>query len=270
MQMPYPTNKMALEDVIEIAKKLTVHGSGGKVRQYGLICYVPWIQLGILYGGTLWSEDGKVCNINTEPFKKGIMFTKDIYAVHKVAPLPQEAKEMGYREQFIAGRAAMYMGHTWEIAAFKIQKRSSNKFNWSLVMLPVPKGGNRAYIYGGNILGVSSKTRHKKLAYEFVKFMCEPERIKFLIEVGDSVPVRPKGLEMDALMNSPVHTKEVAVNIREALDYTIPESVTFSDSVNADEFNNIVSEGLDRYFILGQDIDGTLNDVENNIRSIIK
>ncbi|MBI4243293.1 MAG: sugar ABC transporter substrate-binding protein [Planctomycetes bacterium] len=268
VHMPYPTNDMTLEDVVELAKKLTVRESGEKTIQYGLICSLPWTQLGILYGGTLWSADGKTCNINTEPFKKGIMFLKDIYAVHKVAPLPQEAKEVGSREQFIAGRSAMYMGHTWEIAAFRIQNRSRKKFNWSMVMLPVPNDGKRAYICGGNILCVSAKTKNPRLAYELAKFMCEPERIKFLIEVGDSVPIRSAGLEMDTLMNSPVHPKEVAINIHKAMDYVIPESVLFNDLLNAAQFYETVSKELEKYFLLKQDINETLNSLERKISNL--
>ncbi|MDD3927161.1 MAG: sugar ABC transporter substrate-binding protein, partial [bacterium] len=189
MKMPYPTNDMTLEETVELAKKMTIRGSDGRARQYGLINGLGWQQLGLLYGGQLWSKDGSKCNINSEPFKKAIRFTKDIYAVYKIAPYPREAQDMGNREQFIGGRAAMYMGGTYEIANFRILNRGAGKLNYGCVMAPVPRGGKRAYLTGGNILGVNARSKNKDMAFELAKFMCGTESIKFLIGVGDSVPL---------------------------------------------------------------------------------
>ncbi|MFA7373478.1 MAG: extracellular solute-binding protein, partial [bacterium] len=85
MKVPYPTNDMTLEEMVEQAKKMTIREPNGKARQFGLINGMSWQQLGVLYGGQLWSKDGSKGNINSEPFKKGIKFTKDIYDAYKIA-----------------------------------------------------------------------------------------------------------------------------------------------------------------------------------------
>jgi multiple sugar transport system substrate-binding protein len=265
MKVPYPTNDMTLEEMVEQAKKMTIREPNGKARQFGLINGMSWQQLGVLYGGQLWSKDGSKCNINSEPFKKGIKFTKDIYDAYKIAPYPQESKDMGNREQFIGRRAAMYLGHSWEIATFKIQNRAAQKLNYGCVMAPVPKGGKRAYLAGGNILGVNTKSKNKELAFELAKFMCQPESIKFLIGMGDSVPIRPEGEEMEFLLNNPTHPKDVAENIRKGMEYIIPHSSMYSSRVVPDQFDRVVTEEMDKYVLLSQDLDKTLKAMERGI-----
>ena len=270
MKMPYPTNDMTLEEMVELAGKMTIRESNGKAKQYGLINAMGWQQLGILYGGQLWSKDGSKCNINSEPFKKGKKFTKDVYAAYKISPYPREAQDMGSREQFIGHRAAMYLGSTWEIATFKIQNRGAQKLNYGCVMAPVPKGGKRAYLAGGNILGVNAKSKNKKLAFELARFMCGPESIKFLIGMGDSVPLRPEGEEMQFLLNNPTHSSDVAENIRKGMEYIIPYSSIFSSRVVPDQFEKTVKEEMDKYILLNQDLDKTLKSIEVRISKAIK
>ncbi|MDD3925453.1 MAG: extracellular solute-binding protein, partial [bacterium] len=270
MKMPYPTNDMTLEEVVELARKMTIREANGKARQFGLINGMSWQQLGVLHGGELWSKDGSKCNINSEPFRKGIKFTKDVYATYKIAPYPQESKDMGNREQFIGGRAAMYLGNTWEIATFKIQNRGANRLNYGCVMAPVPKGGKRAYLAGGNILGVNAKSKNKDLAFELAKFMCQPESIKFLIGMGDSVPLRPEGEEMDFLMNNPTHPKDVAENIHKGMEYMVPFNSIYSSRVVPDQFDKAVAEEMDKYVLLGQDLDKTLKEMESRIAGAMR
>jgi len=143
--------------------------------------------------------------------------------------------------------------------------RGSQKLNYGLVMMPVPKGGKRVYLAGGNILGVNARSKNRELAFELAKFMCQPKSIKFLIEIGDSVPVRPRGEEMKFLMNNPTHPKDVAENIRKGMEYMIPYNSIYSSRVVPDQFEKAVKEEMDKYVLLGQDLDKTLKEMENRI-----
>ena len=270
MKIPYPTNDMTLEEMVKLAERTTVRESNGSLKHYGLMSSTTWYQLGMLYGGQVWSNDGKKCNINSEPFRKGIKFLRDIYAVYKVSPPPRETKEMGLMDQFLVGRGAMYMGSSSELATIKIRNRGSRKFNYGVVMLPVPKGGTRTYVCGGMILGISTRSKHPELAYELAKFMCAPERIRFLMQVGDSVPVRCEGIEMQALMSDPDIPRDAAMAISSAMRYTVPLRSVYSNLVPTDQFYAIVGQELERYTILNQDLDKTLKSAENKIQALVK
>ncbi len=95
--------------------------------------------------------------------------------------------------------------------------------------------------------------------------MCQPESIKFLIGMGDSVPVRPVGEEMEFLLNNSTHPKDVAENIRKGMEYIIPHSSMYSSRVVPDQFDQAVGEEMDKYVLLNQDLDKTLKVMESRI-----
>jgi len=200
--LDYPDDTWTWQDFLKAAKKLAIRDDNDKIVQYGCITSTDWLSLIVQNGGSLWNEDRTRCVINSPEAVEALKFWKDFYAKYRIAPTPLERREEGAREPFIAGRAAMYWGNSWEVATFKI-KGSKGGLDWDATITPKSKGKERFSKLAYLSLGIWTGSKHPKLAYELAKFMTKPERIKFLVGVGDSLPIRSQGKAMDYYLKDP-------------------------------------------------------------------
>lgn len=111
---------------------------------------------------------------------------KAVYSLRKYLPKGYEALDYaGMQQLFGSGKAAMFIGGSWEIGALSDLGSDSSKLGWFAP--PVPKAGDRLQ-YCFNVdagIGVNKKSKHLKEALEFIKWAAGPEYAKAIM---DEVP----------------------------------------------------------------------------------
>lgn len=223
--LSYPDKTWTWEDLIKIAIRLTKRDNCGKITQYGIVTPLHEQQL-MLYisqnGGRIWNSDGTKCIINSPQSEEALTFWRDLAQKYHVAPTLANmttggSEYFGYADLFFHRRAAMYCGGSYEVTHLKIGR--IKPFNWGATFMPLAhKGSNRVNIRMYNAMGVWSGSRHPEAAYELMKFMTTPEKIKKLIEFGDSLPLHKSGPDMEYYLQDPVRTEDTRRVMLEALE----------------------------------------------------
>lgn len=164
--LPYPTDSWTWDDMVEIAKKLTLRDAQGEITQYGFGIGVDvewWEPFVMRNGGSYVAPDGSTAHgyvdspATVEAFRKLI----DAYRVHKIIRMPNEPEGMAGFEPEDAAMSLLFGWHFWH------DPDSQNKYE--VVGLPKMPGGcetNMIYMAGA---GVTQKSKKPRLAWEFLR-----------------------------------------------------------------------------------------------------
>lgn len=260
----YPDKNWTWDNLAEAGRKLTRY-ENNTVRQFGLAIGIDWKTFMRQSGGKLWNKDKTECIINSEETKKALQFMQDCWIKHKIAPTILQNKEIGTNEDlFMMGKVAIFMGGRWYTALFKDIKA----FKWDIDVLPRSPKGSRIAQLGSMAWGVSSKTKYPDIAYKFVKHLTGEEGEKFLVEVGDALPMR----ENSKLWNECFNEKERDV-YQEALKSTYNEIEFINPKLQMSysEFNDkIVWPNIEKIFLGILSIDQAISQIEKETKFILK
>jgi len=268
--LKYPDATWTWQDFLAAAKKLTIRDDKGRIIQYGAITSTNWLSLILENGGRIWNKDKTRCIINSPEAREALSFWKDFYAKYKVSPTPSERRNQGSGRLFIMGRAAMYWGSSWEVATFKIRS-GGRKLDWDAALIPRPKGKKRFIGLAYLSLGVWSDSKHPKLAYELAKFMTQPERIKFLVKVGDSLPIRSRGEAMDYYLKDPNRPEKARKAMLKSLSLAKSYYRTVvNPNIPYLEQNQIITETLQKFSIGNTPAGEVLQLIENRLNNLLQ
>ncbi len=104
-------------------------------------------------------------------------------------------------DPFLMGKVAIRFTGPWTIAYLEMNKPAG--FEYSFAPIPVPddfiaQGGSAIYTYGDpKNIAIFSTTKHKKEAWEFVKFLVSEEADLLLLEICNQLPIRGDLLESE-------------------------------------------------------------------------
>ena len=137
-------------------------------------------------GGEVVNDEGKP-NVNTEEAKKGLNFLVDGF---KNGMIPKKAltfKEEEGRRAFEAGELIFHRQwpYQWTLANTPGTSKVAGKFN----VAPLPGlDGPGVSTLGGHNLAISSFTKNKKTALDFIKFMTSSERQLANLQASSQAP----------------------------------------------------------------------------------
>lgn len=89
-------------------------------------------------------------------------------------------------EQLINGRAAMVVNGPWNLPTV----RAADGFDWGLTQLP--RGKEQATVLGGEIFMISAQSKHPKEAFEYLKFVQQPDVLDKMWQGTGSIPTIPE------------------------------------------------------------------------------
>jgi len=166
--IPMPDNDWTWEDFYSICEQITHVDS----RQYGVYGY-SWLDAIYANGASLFSEDGRSCYLAEEAVMEAIQFSKRLTDLN-------EGYTVSSRD-FDEGRVAFcpllyseyraYQPYPWRVKKY-------SAFQWDCVSMPAgPSGANISEIHT-MMLGISSRTRHEDLSWEFCKLLSIDEDLQ--------------------------------------------------------------------------------------------
>lgn len=166
-----PEENYSFNDLLQICKKVTRDTDGdGKLDRFGIYKY-SWQDAAAANGAVYFSEDGKSCNFMGDELKGAINFVASLEELNAGQTVTQEDFDAG-NVAFMPLSLAEY--RTYKTYPYKIKKYSG--FKWDCISMPAgPMGDNISRIDSLDV-AISSGSRCKKEAWEFLKFLsCDEE-----------------------------------------------------------------------------------------------
>ena len=255
--VPYPKDGWSWNDFKEISKQL----SDPSKKQYGFgIVPEPdtYDLQGLVWsnGGSFISNDGKEVKgyMNSPETIESIQILSDLLK-NKSAVLVGGKNQQSGDDIFKAGKIAMWESGIWPLEGFK-----EAKINFGTVEVPSFGEKPAKGVIASSAVSVAKDSKHKDLAYEFVKFYSSTEAIKMRtadLPVRISV-VKEMNMEQDPLI-SPYY------KMLERSD----DTPAFLLNSNWNEINRNLSAAVNAV-MLGQDAEKLLNKAVHDSEKYMK
>ncbi|MBH8606196.1 ABC transporter substrate-binding protein [Thermoactinomyces sp. CICC 10521] len=185
-----PSPPKTWDDLIKLAKE--TKGKGGtqfgylmQAKQYeGLVC--NFIEFAGAYGGRILDDKGNVV-INSPSTIKGLEKLIEITQSDFVPKNISTFTEVETHTSFTQGQAPL--ARNWPYMYNLVQDKSQSKVVDKVGVAPLPAGDHGSVAaLGGWMMGINKFSKHKKEAWEFVKFMSGPEGQKISAIYGGKTP----------------------------------------------------------------------------------
>jgi multiple sugar transport system substrate-binding protein len=190
--LPYPDETWDWAKLVEVAKKLTLKGADGKVKQWGFFTETSdmenyWSSLVWQNGGDILAADRKSTVLGSDQAVGGIQFLQDMIWKDKVMPdagtWPTDSGDA-----FEQGKAALEADGSWLVATHQAA-------GIDLGIAPLPKGpAGQATSINPTGAVVYVKTKNPDAAWEFVKYLASPAAQTKLMELRASLPANKEVL----------------------------------------------------------------------------
>lgn len=169
-KIPMPKDNWTWNDFYAICRQVTRDTNGdGRTDQFGCYDYA-WEDAAYSNGATLFNADGTDCYLNDSKVEEAIQFIRKLSNLSKDSSPTSNDFDFGrvaFRP-FLFSDYRAYKPYPWSI------KKYSN-FEWDCIKMPAgPSGGNVSEL-NTLLMGISSKTSHSELAWEFLKMLTNDE-----------------------------------------------------------------------------------------------
>jgi len=221
--VPYPDENWEWDDLVDAAKKIT----NPDEDVYGIAAYMQSGQAS--FWNLIFSNDGYV--ISDDKTKSGfddpntieaLQLYHDLIHVHEVSPTHAQVESTSGTELFESGKVAMIIHASYYTPMFKEHDYLKDVAD----VAPIPKMSGRSNVIHGLGNVISSQSKEKDAAWEFVKFLASEEAQ--LIQAEGGLISTYEGTQDAWLESAPQFNLEVFL---EAADYAEPYPV--SKDVNA-------------------------------------
>lgn len=136
------------------------------------------------FGASVLSPDGTTASgyLDSKESLMALQFYQDLYHKYDVASveLPPAA--------FESGKLAMTVLGSWTLKDF--EANTDFKLGEDFGIAPMPKSETQVVPNGGWSLGISSKSKHPKEAWKFIKYVTSYEGMKTYVAITGDIPAR--------------------------------------------------------------------------------
>lgn len=172
----------------QVIAPLAIPGQKPGVLMHDL---APWVWQA---GGDFGGDEAGETTLTQTALLQGCAFYFDLVA-NGYMPVPNSAVPPG---NFFTGHYAMQFTGSWPVDSYL--NPSSPYSNQSVVkgfaVAPLPEGPHGRYTFlGGSNLGVAAASQNKEAAWEFVRFLNEPDRQSRHARAIGALPARLEGMQ---------------------------------------------------------------------------
>ena len=165
--IPVPDADWSWDDLYRICKKVTKDLDGdGRLDQFGTYNY-GWLEA--LYS----NPQGKKCYLTSERTEESVRFIQRINELYQGEKVTRETFDAG-NVAFMPLSFAEY--RTYKTYPYKIKKYSD--FQWDCITLPAGSMGDNISRVDSLLIGISSESRQKDMAWEFLKMLTNDREIQ--------------------------------------------------------------------------------------------
>ncbi len=180
----------------EAARKLTTSKRSGLAlsaihSEEGTFQWLPF----------LWQSGADIPNIDSPGGRAALQLWVDMFRDGSISHGALNWTQPDVAEQFIHRRTAMMINGPWEIPSVK---EGAPDLNWGVALLP--KGKQRASIYGGENLMITTGSKYPGTDWDLIRWIKEPENDKFFQKLTGNLPSRKSELSEDYWQKDPVRS----------------------------------------------------------------
>ncbi len=226
----------------------------GMIFDWGSMEWVGFSPFMWQAGGDYFNADYTASTIASPEAVTGMKFFTDLYKMYNV-PKTRIPLEQGMR----TGDFPICISGNWKIIGLTVGAPEIMG-KWSIAKLPAgPTGKSTAFI-GGRSMGIFSQSKNKEKAWEFIKFISNPESQTFLykssLETQDAY--LPPNTESWSVLDMNPEFKRVLIS--QALDSKGPPPVLGWDSMT-----RFIDGAIQKIVLKNEDIQKDLNDVQSQL-----
>lgn len=272
--VPYPKPGWSWNECLAVAKKLTKYRieNGRRIPvQKGLyVTNSDWWFFIWMYGGKLFSKDGKRCLMDSPEVKRGIRFWADLRLKYHVMPTVGEAQSMAPTGAwgadallFREGITAMTVSGRW----MAIQYREEKDLDWDVTS--VPHGKCRVTLLCSKGYSIPKTCRNKSAALEYLKYRLSKDNQLLVANYGDGIPSLDDPEINDAFKYNPQYPNEKNNQLHlDEMKYARAQE--YSPFINSLDVNTIMYAELDNMWLGEQSPDAACDRIARRINSTIK
>jgi multiple sugar transport system substrate-binding protein len=263
-KIPYPNEKWTWDDMISAAQKLTKKDDKGKVKEFGFNAtkweYPIYIYLW-LNGTDIGNEDGTKAEgfMNSDKtvaaMEKYVALTK---GDNRVSPTPQDTETLGGdSSMFMTDKLAMMITGRWVKSDL-----DKSDVQYGSALIPTGANGERASIIAAAGWAMNANGKHKKEAFELMKWLSGTEAQKARSEKGQVLPATIAELDQ--------------VKSKEVVDKPVIEMMAFAKkpismrSVNAPIFTEEFNKAVEKVLLEKSTVKEALDEAAKNVDSKVK
>lgn len=261
-----PSTGWTLAEFYDICKQVTKDTDGdGIVDQYGLTGYT-WQQVLAAYGIQLFDENGTKSYFNTEKVKTALSMLVRFNALNGNYHVGTEDFDKG-KVAFLPMTLAQY--RTYKPYPYHVAKYSS--FSWTCIQMPAAVPNVNATEVRTSLYGISAKTKHDQLAWEFLKLLTDDKATQqqlFETSQGTSVlkGVMEEAETKEILKNDDFGSTALTVETLDSMmtDATVQPKFKKYNTV-LEKADYLITQSLEN-----KTIDSDLADIQRTIEDLLK
>lgn len=242
-----PEGPLKWEQFIPLAQKLTVEKENGRMKHYGfLFSFNAWQTFIMQWGGSLYSEDGTRCTLDSPEAIAAIQFMHDLIYKYKVTPSPVEEAAMatqggwgsGEITWFGGNKGAMALGGRWWLCILRDYE------NLRLGAFECPHQDKRVFLGYGKSAIINKNSPHREQAFNFLKYMSEKPYNDLINHQADALAPVKEYCYTDDYLHDPEFPDEDYNHVwRDIMEFGVPEQI--SPFVKGNVATRIITKQLD-------------------------
>jgi len=263
-----PDSDWTWDDFLDISQKVTKDTDGdGHLDQFGMYNY-DWLDAAYTNGAVLFENgDNKISLVN-EKVTQAVKFVKQLYDLNQGRKVTQEDFDSG-KVAFMPLTFADY--RTYKTYPYKIKKYLN--FQWDCITLPAGPNGENISEVNTLLMGINSKTKHEKLAWEFLKLLTYDEEIQmdiFRYSQGASVLKNVTGSkEAEVILQEYMEESERVID-NELLSRVIEQGMVAPQFLRYREAVSLATSEIQVIIENDKNIDSSLKILQNKINEYLK
>lgn len=215
--VPFPPRSCSWEELLEIAKSMTLRPPGSKLPECFGLANADWQELIRQKGGHVFSEDGTRCVVDSPEAIEGIRFYRDLMHKHNVIPSPLQKAALtgeggwgqGWLNWFGAQRIAMIKVGKWGLITFRMfqKEQEEAKEKWirdhkgqgqtysgpeplhlSACHVPYFEGQPKAVLLGSRVAAINALSPRAGQAVNFLEYLTTRDYCETINEGADALP----------------------------------------------------------------------------------
>lgn len=222
------------KDIIDYGKKLTKDTDGDKIPdQWGyalpiggtnIASSIPFESLAMQFDSGLVDNNGKILFNNAGGLKALNLWMDLIYKYKIVDPKSKADSYLQMNQYFQTGKVGIATSMTGEL--LDIMRASNGTLPWatSIFPMPSPGTGKKAVRVNYNIIGIFKDSKHKKEAYNVLKWLLKPNNYAKHLIATNSLPSSTLVLESELWKKYENEFPAIKPLVDEVLNYGVPHS----------------------------------------------
>lgn len=156
------------QELADLLKALKLQEKG-MIFDWGSMSWIGYAPYLWQAGGDFYNEESAKPTLDSEEAAEALRFFAGLYTDLGV-PKTKIPLEQGMR----IGDFPLAISGNWKIDSLRLSAPEING-KWSIALLPAGPSGKHTAFVGGRVMGIFNKSKNKHLAWEFIKFLFQPE-----------------------------------------------------------------------------------------------